>query len=390
MGGTSFDVCLITEGCIPISTTNRVHGWSLIAPSIDMNTIGAGGGSIAWADVAGGIHVGPHSSGAVPGPACYMRGGQEATTTDADVILGYINPDYFLGGEMKLSLNKAEEVIGKLASKVRLSPLETAAGIFRIANSNMLEAMRLSTVGQGYDPRDYTLVVFGGAGAVHVPAFASELEIKRIIVPRDASAFSAVGLVVSDTRFDFVKNISRIQGISLDELKDEYAVLQKQGAELLKKSLIEPENMYFRYQADMRFPGEHGQFTVDIPPKITSIEEINKIFIDYHQKMYEYAEEITPKIVNIRMSAIGMMPKPKIAMTELGSENCEGAIKATREAFFHEVGKNISTPIYDGLKMEPGNKLVGPAVIELPTTTIVVRPKQSLFVDKLFSFNINC
>lgn len=389
MGGTSFDISLLPEGHIPLSTNSVVHGWHIIAPTINIQTIGAGGGSIAWVDIGGGLHVGPHSAGAIPGPACYMKGGEDATVTDADLVLGYIDPDYFLGGEIKLSLEKAEEAIGKLADKIGLSVIETAAGIFSIVNENMLGGMRLVTLERGRDPRDYSLFVFGGAAPLHVPYFASELEIKHIIIPRDASVFSALGLVVSEIRFDFVKNINRnSRDISFEELMGEYADLQKQGTDCLEKSLVVPKDRYFVLRADMKFPGEFTEFLVDIPSKIKSVKDVQQAFIDYHQKLYEYAEEISPDILNIRLSAFGKTHKPRIAKTKLSGENSKGAIKSKRKAYFHKLGKSILTDVYDGHKIVPGNRLSGPAIIELPTTTIVVRPDQTCFMDEFCNFNI--
>lgn len=391
MGGTSFDICPLPEGRIPFLTTSVIHGWRIVAPTIDVHTIGAGGGSVAWVDVAGGLHVGPDSAGAVPGPACYLQGGEEATVTDADLLVGYLNPDYFLGGEMKLSLEKAEDVIGKIANKIGLSLLETADGIFRIVNNNMLGGIRLVTVEKGFDPRDFTLVVFGGAGAVHVPALASELEIKHIVIPRDAATFSALGLVVSDIRFDFVRNINRNSGdISIDELSSGFADLQKLGLDCLETALTNPSDRYCRFQADMKFPGEYSEFLVEIPNRIGSMEDVRKIFIDYHRNLYDYVEEAMPDIINIRVSAFGKTMKPKVAKAKLGGEKCDGGIKAERNAYFHEVKRSVPTPIYDGQRIVPGNRLIGPAIIELPATTIVVRPGQSCFLDELCNFNIMC
>jgi N-methylhydantoinase A len=319
-----------------------------------------------------------------------MRGGQEPTVTDADMVLGYLNPDYFLGGEMKASIEKAEVALKKIAHQIGLSTLETADGIFRIVNNNMLGGMRLVTIGKGHDPRDYTLIVFGGAGPIHVPAFASELEISRIVIPRDASTFSALGMVVSDIRFDFVKNINRNSGdMPFNELLDGYEELKKRGTSYLEASLIDPENRYFRLQADMKFPGEYSEFLVEFSDEIGSMKEVVQVFVEHHRKLYDYVEEAPPEIMNIRLSAFGNTKKPKLAVAELSHENCEGAIKIERNAYFHELGKSILTPVYNGQKILPGNRLSGPAIIELPTTTIVIRPEQACFMDELSNFIIN-
>ena len=391
MGGTSFDICLLPERRFSLSRMNLVHGWHIVAPIIDIHTIGAGGGSVAWLDSAGGLHVGPQSAGAVPGPACYMRGGQEATVTDANLVMGYLNPDYFLGGEMKLSLEKAEEVIGKISNQLGLSLMETANGIFRIINNNMLGGMRVVTVEKGFDPRDYTLVVFGGAAAIHLPAIAPELGIKHIVIPRDASVFSAVGLVVSNVRYDFVRNVNRsIEEITLDELLYEYQSLMKKGRMLLSASGVNPKDIYFEIQSDLKFPGQYRELTVDLPSDLNSLQKVEDTFKDSHERLYGFVEGTPPELVNIRVTAIGKMSKPTIAKAKLGGENCDSAIKARRNVYLHEEGKDISIPIYDGRGISPGNKLQGPAIIEVPKTTIVVRPGQSLFMDELSNFNIEC
>lgn len=391
MGGTSFDICLLPECRSSLSRMNLVHGWHIVAPIIDIHTIGAGGGSIAWLDTAGGLHVGPQSAGAVPGPACYMRGGEEATVTDANLIMGYLNPDYFLGGEMELSFEKAEEVVGKISSRLDLSLMETANGIFRIINNNMLGGMRVVTVEKGYDPRDYTLVVFGGAAAIHLPAIAGELGIKQIIIPRDASVFSAMGLVVSNVRYDLVKNINRsIEEIEFNELLKEYDLLTQNGKTLLRGSGVSDQDCSYEIQGDLKFPGQYRELTVELPLELNSLQQVENAFKESHERLYGFVERTPPELVNIRVAAIGKMIKARMPKAESGGEGCDGAVKARRNAFFYERNESISVPVYDGEKISPGNRLQGPAIIELPKTTIVVRPGQSMFMDELFNFNIRC
>lgn len=391
MGGTSFDICLMPGGSIPISMTNTIHGWSLLAPSTDIRAIGAGGGSIAWVDVGGGLHVGPQSAGAVPGPASYLRGGVEPTVTDADLVLGYLNPDYFLAGEMELSLERAQQAVQTVADKIDMPLMETASGIFRIVNNNMLEVIRLATVGKGHDPRDYTLVVFGGAGAIHVPAFASELGIDHMIIPRDASEYCALGVVVSDVRFDFARNMNASTGeLAASDLIEAYAELKRQGDDRLDALHIEPANRYFTASADMKFPGEYGEMLVAMPDDITSMAEIAERFIEVHRQQYAYVEDAEPDIVNIRLAAFGKAIKPNFTRAVVGDANCDAAIRERRDADFHEEGGTVLTPVYAGDQLMPGNRLAGPAIVELPTTTVVVRPQQTLHVDALFNFRIAC
>jgi N-methylhydantoinase A len=389
MGGTSFDITILPNGKIPLSMRSMIHGWHIIAPTIDIQTIGSGGGSIAWVDEGRGLHVGSQSAGSNPGPVSYMKGGEEPTVTDADLVLGYIDPNYFLGGEMKLNIDKARASISRLSDKIGLSTVETAAGIYSIVNENMLGGMRLVTLERGYDPREYTLYVFGGAAAVHVPHFAPELGIKHIIVPRDAAVFSAYGLVSSETRFDFIKNISRnTKNLPFEELRRDFNNLVKQGNDCLEESLIEKEERYFQFRADMKYPGEKNEFIFDISSEFSSMEELVGWFGKYHEDMFGYAENIPPDITNIRVSAFGRSMKPVVVRNESGGSDSLRAVKGVREAYFHEMNGIVEVQVYDGQQMVTGDRFAGPAIIELPTTTILVRPGQSCYVDELSNFNI--
>lgn len=391
MGGTSFDITVLAGGKIPLSMRSVIDGWHIITPTIDIQTIGAGGGSIAWVDDGNGLHVGPQSAGANPGPVSYMKGGDEPTVTDADLVLGFIDPNYFLGGEIKLNLEKAKEAIGRIAKEVGLSVLETASGINSIVNENMLGGMKVSTLQRGQDPRDYVLYVFGGAASVHVPDFATELGINQILIPRNASVFSALGLTTSEIRFDLSKNLScNTANISFEKLMAEYDDLKKQGNDLLEKTLVEKESRYYILRADMKYPGEFNEFIIDIPENVKSIESIIDCFAKFHKDKYGFTEEVLPDIINIRLSAFGRNRKPRFIRNEKGDENSLHARKGTRKAYFHEMKSMVETEIYDGQKMVSGNKVTGPAIIELPTTTIVIRPRQICSVDEYDNFNIWC
>jgi N-methylhydantoinase A len=389
MGGTSFDICLLNQGKFSLSTSNIIHGWHINAPMIDMHTIGAGGGSLAWLDIAQGLHVGPQSAGAFPGPACYLRGGTEPTVTDADLTLGYLSPDYFLGGEMEISTQKAEAALKKISKLLDLSLVEVANGIFQIVNNNMANGIRVVTVEKGFDPRDFKLIVFGGAGPVHVPAFAKELGIKHIIIPKDASVFSAMGLVVSDMRYHFVKNINKgIEEISSSRINQAFEDLKNEGRVLLHSWGAAKNSIYFEMLCDMKFPGQYRELTINIPSGQSPVKKIESIFKDTHMQLYGFVEELPPKIINVRVNAVGRVKRPPIASGRRGRQDCGSAIKTKRKVFFHESGDYISAPIYDGQRIMPANKLKGPAVIELPTTTIVVRPDQTVLMDEFFNFNI--
>jgi len=391
MGGTSFDITLLTEGRIPLSMRSVIHGWHIITPTIDIQTIGSGGGSIAWVDAGNGLHVGPQSAGSNPGPVSYMKGGVEPTVTDADLVLGYIDPDYFLGGEIKLSLDKAKEAIGGIADRIGLPLLETASGIYRIVNENMLGGMRVSTLQRGHDPRDFTLFVFGGAAPAHVPDFAAELGIRRIVIPRDASVFSALGLTISEVRFDLTKNLSRnVADMAFDSLMREYNALKERGNRFLEDTLVKEEDRYYMLRADMKYPGEFNEVIIDIPDNIKSIEDAAACFVKYHEEQYGYTEDAAPDIINIRLSAFGRTRKPKFIRNKNSGEDASHALKGTRQAYYHELNAMTDTNVYDGQSMISGNKINGPAIIELPTTTIVIRPRQACYIDEFANFNIVC
>lgn len=391
MGGTSFDMTLLTGCEIPLSVRSVIHGWDIIVPTIDIQTIGSGGGSIAWIDAGNGLHVGPQSAGSTPGPVSYMQGGEQPTVTDADLVMGYIDPNYFLGGEMILNKEKAEEAIEKLADQLGLNMVEVASGIYSIVNECMLGGLRVATLQRGHDPRDYTLFVFGGAASIHVPDFAAELGIHHIIIPRDASVFSAEGLTISEIRFDYTKNISRNTAeLTIEELMEHYQELIAKGNQDLAETDIPEEDRYYCLRADMKYPGEFSEFIIDISDCTHSIQEAVDCFAEYHKAQYGYAEDEMPDIVNIRVSAFGRMRKPKFARMGSQGKDSGHAWKKTRNAYFHELNGMIETNVYDGTRMISGNQVSGPAIIELPTTTIVIRPEQFCFVDEYSNFNIIC
>jgi N-methylhydantoinase A len=358
---------------------------------IDMHTIGAGGGSIAWLDIAQGLHVGPQSAGAFPGPACYMRGGRQPTVTDADLILGYLSPDGFLGGDMKISPAKAKEALQRISRPLKMPLVEAADGIFQIVNSNMANGIRVVTVEKGFDPRDFKLIVFGGAGPVHVPALAGELGIRHMVVPRDASVFSAFGLVVSDMRHHFVKNIDKgMEALDSDEIRWSFDELRHKGEALLGSWGVKKKDICFELLCDMKFPGQYRELTVPVPANISSARKVSSIFKELHDKLYGFVEDQVPKIINIRVNAIGKIQKPRLIKRKPAGPDSRKALKTSRDVFFHEKGGYTATPVYDGQKINPGSRLRGPAVIELPTTTIVVRPGQSVYMDAYYNFNIDC
>ncbi len=394
MGGTSFDACLIRDGAPRVTTEVEVSEYRIASQSLAINTIGAGGGSIAWIDPGGILRVGPKSAGADPGPACYGIGGEEPTVTDTDLVLGYLNPDYFLGGKTKLDYGRAEKVIKeKIAQPLNLDLFKAASGIYNIVNSTMAQGVRLVSVSQGVDPREFALIIAGGAGPIHGGMIAKELEIPLLLVPRESSVFCATGMLISDLRHDMVRsfymplieaavNIARMNTL----FKEMYDV----GYNTLKAEGIPEERMKFSYSADLRYIGQHNEIEISLPMRNGTFtkEDIAtalKNFHKHHDLLYGYSMIQSPvESVNLRVSAEGLTDKPAFRESPFGGEDASDAIKAWREIFLE--GNWIKVPIYDGTKMCHGNKVSGPAIIEEPTTTILITTDYDLTCDRYSNY----
>jgi len=391
MGGTSFDSCLILNQEPEITVENEVAEYRMALPSLAIHAIGAGGGSIAWVDPGGVLQVGPHSAGAVPGPACYGIGGEEPAVTDADLVLGYLNPDYFLSGESKLYPDKAKAAIKeKVADKLRLDVLGAAYGIYRVVNSNMADGVRVASVSRGADPRDCILVVAGGAGPVHACPIADELEMKLILIPKSSSVFCASGMLITDLRHDLVSvayMLMREGDIDIDLINSQYKEMRDKGKALLEAEKIPAQNMRFTYSCDLRYEGQFNEIETPMPLSsdetftIDALPSLQNAFDQRHDVLYGYSlPDSLMELVSLRVRAEGITEKPSFKETPFAGEEASGAIKERREIYYE--GKTFTVPIYDGNKMANGNKLSGPAIIEEPTTTIVVAPNYQLTCDR--------
>jgi len=390
MGGTSFDICLVKDKVIPTSIDGKIGRFRLALPTVDIHSLGAGGGSIAWIDAGGVLKVGPKSAGASPGPACYDRGGTDPTVTDANLILGYINPENFLGGRMKLNFNLAKKVIEELSEKIGLSLEETAYGIIKVVNNNMIDGIRAVSIKRGHDPKNFTLVAAGGAGPLHAAKLSELAGISKIIIPRIASAFCAFGMTISDLRHDYVQPyITPIRKADLEKINEIFDVLEQKGRETLYSENLKDDQIEFIRSIDMRYIGQIYEVETPIPKiklTIKNLSEIENLFHERHDKLYGYFDKNSDiELVHLRVKAIGRTKPFKIKRRELGSERpINDAIKPKREAYFEEMGKYIKTMVYDGNKLIPGNIIEGPAIIEENDTTIVVFPR---WVCKLDGFN---
>jgi N-methylhydantoinase A len=392
MGGTSYDVCLIQDSKPEIGVDSWISRYRIAIPLIDIHTIGAGGGSIAWVDRAGGLRVGPRSAGAEPGPACYMRGGTDPTVTDADLILGFLNPDYFLGGEMKLDKAAAvHSVTEKIAKPLEMDPIEAAHGIFTIVNNNMTNAIRFVSVSRGRDPRDYALMAFGGAGPVHAGMQVQDLGIRTIIIPRNAGIFSAIGNLVSNFKISKVHSYVRRQAqLDAEELNVLFFRMLEEAEQQLGKKEKVREVMIERF-LDIRYVGQVQEVIIPIRSRTQRVTEVNLVntfrdFHQMHQKLYAFSRpEEPPEIVSLRLDLIGLREELHLPIVAFQGENASNARKGMRKVFFDTKGF-VATPIYDGAQVRPGNLIVGPAIIEEPSTNIVIFPGQEALLDQYMNY----
>jgi N-methylhydantoinase A len=375
MGGTSTDVSLI-DGKPTVTTEAKVEGYPIKVPVIDIHTVGAGGGSIARVDAGGALTVGPESAGALPGPISYDRGGDRITITDANLFLGRLIPHRFLGGRMKLNEKKLLPFFEEMAEKLKLTPLELAEGILEVANIKMEKAIRAISIERGYDPKDFSLFSFGGAGGLHAAYLAALLGIPRVIVPPNPGALSALGMVLSDIVRDYSLTVM-LSGESLkkESLERFFKVLEEKAKEELKTEGIPEEKQKLERYVDLRYKGQ--SFEITVPFSDNFVETFHR----EHERLYGYAHKGRPiELVNVRVRAIGETEKPEIKRAETFSERIpEGALLEVRKVYFE--GKWLDTPVYDREKLLPGNKIKGPAILVEYSSTIVIPPFATCSVD---------
>jgi N-methylhydantoinase A len=388
LGGTSYDVCLVKDSEPESGTEAWISRYRVGTPMVDVHTVGAGGGSIAWIDPGGALRVGPQSAGAEPGPVCYGRGGTEPTVTDADLVLGYISPDYFLGGRMALDLEGARAAIQeRIAEPLGLDLVEAASGIFRIANNGMSNAVRHVTVARGRDPRDFALCVFGGAGAIHAGEQAPDLGIKTILVPKAASVLSALGNQMANFKITKVQSFIRnTKAIELDELNAVFAgMLERAESDLGRQDKV-TETITQRYM-EVRYQGQTHEVPVPIRSRTRRMTQLNLAtalneFHERHEQLYSFKRPDQPsEVLNLRLDLIGKRETGALKSEAFGPEDPADALRTRRDVFFLSRGGFVDTPIYDGQKIKPGHLIVGPAIVEEPDTTIVVYPNQEAMAD---------
>jgi N-methylhydantoinase A len=394
MGGTSTDVCLIRDGEPAKKSERAMGGFPVRTRTLDIHTIGAGGGSIAWTDAGGLLKVGPQSAGAYPGPAAYGRGGTKATVTDANVVLGRLNPRELLGGRMAMHAERAHAVIDELARDLGVDRTKAAAGVVEIINVNMMGAVRVISVEQGEDPRDFTLVAFGGAGPLHAADVARNMGMRKVLVPPRPGLLSAIGLLHADVRGDFsLTRLVRAEASSLKALNQGFSTLKKRGAQWLKGE--REDRGSYEWFADLRYFGQNFELILEL--KSDRLDEralarLTEAFHHRHKDYYGYDMRGQPvEIVNLRLVVTGKRRALPQERVKLGKKDARGALlKATdlkqavldkRKVWFPETGFVVA-PVYDRDRLPAECGITGPAIIEQMDTTTVVPPKAKLTQDR--------
>ena len=401
MGGTTAKAALLEQrqpfvtteyevgGIVSSGRRLRGSGYPVKMPVVDLVEIGAGGGSVAWIDSGGGLRVGPQSVGSNPGPASYGKGGNRSTITDAYLALGILDPEFFLGGEMPIYLDLALRAIEEhIAKPLGVERIEAAGMISEIANLNMLRMLRIATVERGKDPRDFDIIAFGGAGPLVAGRMLEELELRRAFIPWAPGLFSAFGLMVANIGRDFVTTrITSVENMSFEEMDRKFADLESKAMKEMLMEKVPQEKIVLSRSLDMRFVGQSFEINIQCPRydfDRALVEELKSKFVLEHRKVYGHAAEGEPmEIVNLRVSATGLVPPPRLMKAiDRKSGNQSDAIRTHRQIWFAKAKEKISCPVYSRAKLFAGDIIEGPAVIEQQDTTTVVYPGQWLIVDQ--------
>ncbi len=390
MGGTSFDIGIIVDGVPRVSSEGKFEGYPVKIPAVDVHALGAGGGSIAWIDKGGALNVGPQSAAADPGPACYGLGGELPVVTDANLVLGRLNADYFLGSEMKLYPDKARAAIEKhIARPLEMSLEDAAYGIVRVVNANMVKGMAGSSIEKGFDPREFTLVAFGGAGPLHACELAKDIGIRKVVIPLYPGAFSAFGLVTSEIRHDYVHTVAKpASSLDPEELSYAYDSMEETARAQLAAEKIAAEDIVVQWTADLRYSGQAYELNVPVPrshhnKKLTrqDIDATVALFHALHQKTYEYSSTNEPvDVINVRLTGVGRVPEVKLPRRKRDGASPRAALKGKRPVYFDPRGF-VPTPIYERDLLHPGNVLKGPCIVEEIISSTVVIPGATVRVD---------
>ena len=387
MGGTSFDIGLVIDGVPRISSEGKFEGYPVKIPAVDVHALGAGGGSIAWVDTGGALNVGPQSASSDPGPACYGVRGELPTVTDANLVLGRLNPEYFLGGEIKLYPERAYAAIEKyVAQPLGMSVEQAAFGIVRVVNANMVKGMAGSSIEKGFDPRDFTLLAFGGAGPLHACELAQEIGMRKVVIPLYPGALSAFGLVTSDIRHDYVQTVAKpAASADLRALERAYKAMEAQARAALAEEKIASEDIAIQWTADLRYAGQAYELNVPVMHNghLTRQEMDATIarFHALHQKVYAYSsEQEAVDIINVRLTGIGQVPDVKLPKRKRATGDARAALKNKRRVYFAGRGF-VNVPVYERDLLKPGMTLQGPCMLEEIISSTVVMPGATAKLD---------
>jgi N-methylhydantoinase A len=386
MGGTSTDVALIQGGEARLAREAVVHGYPIKAPRLDIHTVGAGGGSVAYVDSGGLLKVGPRSAGADPGPACYGRGNDEPTVTDANVVLQTLNPRELLGGRMTIRQELAQAAIGRLAATLGIDALATAQGIISVVTANMARAIRVISVQRGHDPRDYTLVAFGGAGPLHAARLAAELDIRRVLVPRSPGILCAMGLLLADLRADFATTrLLPLSAAVAGEVEAIVSGLRERGAVWFEEEGIAASDRRIALTVDMRYAGQNYELSVPLADGAIGAATLDALatgFAATHQRLYGFVAEGEPmQLVTFRAEATGIVRKAEFRPSPDAGPDPRAAEFGQREVWLKEAGGFVSCPLYDRDRLAAGNRIDGPAIVDQMDATTLLPPGAIATVD---------
>lgn len=390
MGGTTAKACLVRPGEISESAECFVGGYErglpIRVPMVDIVEVGTGGGSIAWLDDADGIHVGPRSAGASPGPACYGNGGTEPTVTDAAMTLGYLPESGTLSGGLRLDADAARGAVGDLASRLGLDADRCARGLLEIAASSMADAVRAVTIERGMDPRDFALFAYGGSGPLYISLVARDLGTTQVLVPPHAAVFSALGMLLADAKRNYVvTTLTALDRVTMAELEAMYRAVEEEAAKALTDAGIPISNVVMARSADMRYVGQEHTVTVSVPGSLGNSDRqvVKQRFDAAHERLYSHsAPDERAEVVSLRVAAIGQLPKPRLAAApDAGTEPPPAALVGERLVVWDPARGRESCPVYRRGALLPGNVLPGPAIVEEEGTTTVLQPGDQLRVE---------
>ena len=381
MGGTSFDVCLISGKRAEMTRDLQVDGQPIGVPAVEVRSIGAGGGSIAWIDSGGALRVGPRSAGAVPGPVCYGAGGLEPTVTDANLLLGYLSPDGFLAGRKTLDIGRAAEVIQeRIAGPLGVGLHEAAAGIVRVVDANMVGAIREQCLTRGIDPREYVLVVAGGAGGSHASGLARQLGIRRVFVPKEAGTYCSFGMTVTDVRHDYARTHHAVSSnLDLRAVDQIFASLEEEARARLWADGFTDDEIDLKRYADARYPGQVHELTIPIPGvqvyAVHDVKAIEKRFHAEHGRRFAYDRPDLPvEFLHWRLSSTGSTGLVRSQIPQSPIEATEAALIGERDVYFPVAADVLTSQVYIAERLRPGTRFPGPAILQASTTTLVVNP----------------